>query len=492
MESNAKWITDDTVRQVAGNHYEVVSPGSQLTYNVRRMQEADVWSCECADFHNALRSGRDKNCRHIRQIRGMICGAVVIEQKHASATPGTCPYCDSTFAVKSGTRLRANGTRRQMYRCKICKRRFADRQNGFWHMRTDPHIVSDALNLAMSGMSYRKIAEHIRYSTGTRVSHVSVGHWIAKYTKMMSDYINNMKPVLGDTWSLDELVLNVKNTKKTKKGFYDWLWSAIDPKTRFLIATIISKGRHTQDASELLDASTKNAGGKPDYIVTDSLPAYDSAIRDFGNDRIQHITSKAIKDTYTNMPIERYHNEIRENLNSRRGLGNDDSAQIYAELLRIHHNFIRPHMGLDGNTPSQEAGLESFADTKYLGLIKEAHDASEKTKNGRGYMDALGDLAAHVRIINEIYRTRICPIEWLENAVWAEIDSILCGLGFVWLFDNHNRCWVKMGNQEQKTKKRRIRRANMAAIRRKPKASSPAGMAGASCLRHDTCRIITH
>ena len=261
MESKTKQTTNDMVRQVAGNHYEVVSPGSQLTYNVRRMQEADVWSCECADFYSALRSGKDKNCRHVRQIRGMIFDAVAIEQKHASATPGTCPYCDSTFAVKSGTRLRGNGTRRQMYRCKICKRRFTDSQNGFWHMRTDPHIVSDALNLAMSGVSYRKIAEHIRYSTGTRISHVSVGHWIAKYTKMMSDYINSMKPVLGDAWSLDELVLNVKNTKKTKKGFYDWLWSAIDPKTRFLIATIISKGRHTQDASELLDASRKNAGG---------------------------------------------------------------------------------------------------------------------------------------------------------------------------------------------------------------------------------------
>ena len=61
MESKAKWITDDTVRQVAGNHYEVVSPGSQLTYNVRRMQEADVWSCECADFSQraALRQGQE-------------------------------------------------------------------------------------------------------------------------------------------------------------------------------------------------------------------------------------------------------------------------------------------------------------------------------------------------------------------------------------------------------------------------------------------------
>ena len=451
-----------TAKQLTKNHYEVVSSQSKLVYSVKKTPNADVWSCQCAGFLNKLRRGKDKTCRHIRQIQKMAGDNVFFEQKHVDGSSPICPFCESSFAVKSGMRLHKDNTKRQLYRCKICKRRFSDRADGFWHTHTHPRIISDALNLAMSGMSYRKISEHIKYSTGKTISHVSVGGWIARYTEMISEYINQLNPILGDTWSLDEMMLNVKNTKKTGKGFYDWLWSAIDPKTRFLIATRISKGRHISDATSILELLKENAGKKPDYIVTDRLPAYDSAIRDFGEGKIQHVTSKPIKDTYTNMPIERYHNELRENLKSRRGLGNDDSAQIYAELLRIHHNFIRPHMGLDGKTPSEEAGLEGFAETKYIGIIKKAHSA--KTGHTKQHIEALGDLVEHVRIINEQCRTRIFPVRWLENAAWSEINAILCGMGFVWLFDNHNRCWVRMGNHARILKKRRIRQTNKGAV----------------------------
>ncbi len=222
---------------------------------------------------------------------------------------------------------------------------------------------------------------------------------------IISEYINQLNPILGDTWSLDEMMLNVKNTKKTGKGFYDWLWSAIDPKTRFLIATKISKGRHISDAADMLESLKENAGKKPDYIVTDRLPAYGSAIRDFGEGKIQHITSKPIKETYTNMPIERYHNELRENLKSRRGLGNDASVQIYMELLRIHHNFIRPHMGLDEKTPAEKAGLEGFSDSKYLGIIKKAQNA--KTTLDKRHIIALGGpCRKHTKTADSNFATR--------------------------------------------------------------------------------------
>ena len=46
-------------------------------------------------------------------------------------------------------------------------------------------------------------------------------------------------------------------------------------------------------------------------------------------------------------PIERYHNEIRENLKTRRGLENDESAQRFSDLLKINHNFVKPHQGLN-------------------------------------------------------------------------------------------------------------------------------------------------
>jgi len=41
-----------------------------------------------------------------------------------------------------------------------------------------------------------------------------------------------------------------------------------------------------------------------------------------------------------------------------RGMDHDETAQIQADGIRINYNFIRPHMGLDGKTPAQVAGLD--------------------------------------------------------------------------------------------------------------------------------------
>ena len=48
-----------------------------------------------------------------------------------------------------------------------------------------------------------------------------------------------------------------KYKEKTGKGFHDWLWSIIDPKTRFLIATEVSKKREIADARKLLQVEKR-------------------------------------------------------------------------------------------------------------------------------------------------------------------------------------------------------------------------------------------
>ncbi len=71
-----------------------------------------------------------------------------------------------------------------------------------------------------------------------------------------------------------------------------------------------------------------------------------------------------------NRPIERYHSKIRERPKTRRGLGNE-SAQTFSKLLKINHNFVKPHEGLDGKTPAQSAGINlDLWNNKYLDLIK--------------------------------------------------------------------------------------------------------------------------
>ena len=73
--------------------------------------------------------------------------------------------------------------------------------------------------------------------------------------------------------------------------------------------------------------------------------------------KIQHISKPMQLETALHRPIEIYHNEIRENPKVRRGLGNDESAQDFAEMLQIYHNFIKPHMGLMARLLQKRWGL---------------------------------------------------------------------------------------------------------------------------------------
>ena len=72
-----------------------------------------------------------------------------------------------------------------------------------------------------------------------------------------------------------------------------------------------------------------------------------------------------------NNVIERLHGTIRERNKVMRGLGNNGSAPELLEGFKIYYNFIRPHMGLNGKTPTEAANLSlQLGENKWLSLIR--------------------------------------------------------------------------------------------------------------------------
>ena len=265
-----------------------------------------------------------------------------------------------------------------------------------------------------------------------------MNNWISKYTQLIKDYVDTLNPNVSDVWSLDEMYLNVKNTKKTGKGFHDWLWSIIDPKTRFLIATEVSKKREIADARKIIASGKKIITQNPNYVLTDYLNSYQEGIRKEFENKTAHIKTKSLKDGFVNRPIEQYHNEIRERLKARRGLGNDESAQIFSELLKINHNFVKSHEGLDGKTPAQSAGIElNLGDNKYLDLIKQS--ASKPN-----FVNDLGKRIKKVTIVNEGDSIKVTPTGWIDKKVWREINDILKLHKFSWLSNGKDSCCMKL------------------------------------------------
>jgi hypothetical protein len=68
--------------------------------------------------------------------------------------------------------------------------------------------------------------------------------------------------------------------------------------------------------------------------------------KEFDSRRTVHIKTKSLSEGFANRPIERRYNGVREVTKTRRGLCNNQSAHVFADLKRIEHNFCRPHLGL--------------------------------------------------------------------------------------------------------------------------------------------------
>jgi transposase-like protein len=104
-----------------------------------------------------------------------------------------------------------------------------------------------------------------------KISHVSIIKWFRKYTRLIKGYVDHLIPEFSEVWSVDEMMVNVKDTTQSGVGFYDWMWSIISPQTRFVIASEISKRREVGDAKAIFQSGKRKTESTPSYVITDSL-----------------------------------------------------------------------------------------------------------------------------------------------------------------------------------------------------------------------------
>jgi len=69
-----------------------------------------------------------------------------------------------------------------------------------------------------------------------------------------------------------------------------------------------------------------------------------------------------------NNHIERLHGTIRQREKVMRALKTDETPIV--EGHRLYYNFIKPHEALNGQTPSEEAGITIEGKDKWLSLMK--------------------------------------------------------------------------------------------------------------------------
>ncbi len=355
----------DQVRRLDDNEYAVRSQSGKGEYSVRATEAG--WLCSCPDFVY-----RQVSCKHIHAVEfsRKFRKAVELGVLADFETTDKCVYCGSKHIVKDGQRHNKAGDI-QKWACLDCGDYFSV-NIGFERMKHNPKAITMAMQLYFGGASLRSTQRALALQ-GVNFSHVAILGWIRKYVGLMQEYVSMIGPQVSDVWRADELWVKVKGDMK-------YLFAVMDDETRYWIAQDVSNVKQGANASRLFMRAKKVTGKEPTTIITDALPSYVMASNlDFPH--ATHVREIALSGRIHNNKMERMNGEVRDREKTMRGLKREDTPILKGHQL--FHNYIRPHEGLGGRTPSEMAGIRVEGENKWVTLIQNARKAESARQDER-------------------------------------------------------------------------------------------------------------
>ena len=320
--------------------------------------------CECPD--NKFRKA---DCKHIKIVLEIVknnkCRKNNTFRIMERSQLKLCKYCDSGRLKKAGMRKTAKGNV-QRYACLDCKKRFTA-NFGFESMRHDTRTITQAIQMYYQGMSVRDIADNLEMM-GIDINYSSVYDWVAKYSRTVSDYLENVVPRTNGRTMIraDEIWIKIRGEQK-------YLFASMDDDTRYWLASDMAHTKFQHNADKLLELTKEKIGKAPAHFVTDGLPAYmKSSKKVFGKktNHIRHIHITGKRDRDNNNKMERLNGEIRDREKVFRGLKKFDTPLI--DGLKAYYNFTKKHGSLNGKTPAEQALIEVDGKNKWITLIQNA------------------------------------------------------------------------------------------------------------------------
>lgn len=362
-EQRAQLITEDQIKRIDNYTYMVKSQTSEQWYDVISTESGFVCSCPDSIFRKTI-------CKHTIAIEISLEIRKKVEAKQQEITINPvdvsgCRFCESQNIIKKGLRKNKNYSL-QTFQCKDCKKKFSI-NIGFEKMRATPEAITASMNLYFNGESLRHVADSMKLF-GVEVTHQTIHNWIKKYIGLMDSYLESITPQVSDKWYCDEIYLKIKGDRK-------YLYAMLDGDTRYWIASQVADTKYTQDVRPLFKKSQEVAGKKPKILLSDGARNFQQAHKKewysrYKEEQTQHIRHIHFKNDRNTNKMERLNGEIRDREKVMRSLKTDDSPIITG--MQIYHNYIRSHMGLDGMTPSEKAGIKVEGLNKWITLIQNA------------------------------------------------------------------------------------------------------------------------
>ena len=254
-----------------------------------------------------------------------------------------CPYCESDKVVKNGSYREGV----QRYLCRGCTKQFSS--TGVMHGRhIPPERIGAAIRMFYSGMSYKQIAETMAdmYDM-SEPDKATIYHWVKTYTDTAVKEMEQHPAHTGGDWVADEMMVDVGGQKY-------WNWNVMDSKTRYILASHLSKERTAAAAKTVMRKALKSADAPPKSITTDKLRSYLSAIKEVMPDTT-HIKSEGMRAEVNNNLSERLQGTYRQRTKTLRGLDSKESGQRYLDGWVLTYNLFRDHESLGGQKPGHKA-----------------------------------------------------------------------------------------------------------------------------------------
>ena len=354
--------TKNQIHRIDNTFYKVNSQSSDQQYDVISTERGCVCSCPDHKYRRVC-------CKHIHAVeishkmRKVVKETTVIKQIEL----GSCKFCGSDNIIKKGIKKLKRGDV-QRFGCRDCGKYFTHNL-GFEGKHATPEQITMAVDLVFSGLSTRKAAKSVEM-TGTKITHVTVYSWVKEYTQLMNKFVDKITPHVGEKWRTDEIYLKIKGERK-------YLFAMLDSETRFWFAKMVATHKGNDDVEPMFDKAKRVAGKVPEQLTSDGAANFAHAHkRQYAAKNFLHKESKHNKHIHlagdmNNNQMESFNgNTIRHREKVTRGIKKENSAMVTG--LQLYHNYIRPHMGLNGKTPAEMAGIEIEGDNKILTMIQAA------------------------------------------------------------------------------------------------------------------------
>jgi transposase-like protein len=251
-------------------------------------------------------------------------------------------------------------------------------------MRNKDLIITQTMDMYYSGMSFRKIADHLVRFFPKGVHYSTIYRWIIKYVPIMENFTESQGIKAGYMLQGDEVEYKRRGSAKQKGVREEFFIDIIDMDSRYIVASDYAKDRTTPTLNKVYRNAKRKVGNQVKIISTDGLVGYPRVIKKtFGynphatrNPKIIHQVIKSDSGGF-NYKIERFHNTLRERTKVMRGFhGCITSAQTLLKGFEIYYNWVRNHQSLESSTPSDVAvpTIQLQDKNRWLELIQRGYN----------------------------------------------------------------------------------------------------------------------